>query len=145
MLPDFDATGKLPPGVHAAPWAEVSQRFGGSPRRQQLLIGLREGLVALHTANCRVAYLDGSFVTSKDRPGDFDVCYDVGGMDYDRMDPVLLTFANGRAAQKLRFGGEFFPSHWPASGTQPFLEFFQIDKESGLPKGIVAVTPGDAV
>jgi hypothetical protein len=142
VLPAFDATGNLPPGIHPATWDEVTQRFGWNARRQELLGGLRRGLVALADASCRLVYLDGSFVTAKERPGDFDACYEIEGMVFERLDRVFLHFENGRAAQKLKYGGEFFPSHLGADGVHRFVEFFQIDKESGKPKGIVAITPG---
>ena len=35
-------------------------------------------------------------------------------MDLDKLGPVLLVFDSGRAAQKAKFGGEFFPAGWPA-------------------------------
>lgn len=145
MLPPFESTGLLPPGVHSGSWREVKEQLGWTARRQELLIGLRDGLIALHQANCREVYLDGSFVTAKDLPGDFDACYDITGMALDRLDRVFLHFENGRAAQKLRFGGEFFPSHFLADSAHPFLDFFQIDKESGLPKGIIALTPASVL
>ena len=58
-------------------------------------------------------------------------------------DPVLLDFRNGRAAQKARFGGEFFIAHRAAtpSGTR-FLNFFQRDKSTGEAKGIIAIDLG---
>ena len=141
MLPAFLPSGLLPPGVHTASWEELTERLGWNDRRLELLAGLRAGLIALHHAKCGAVYIDGSFVTAKERPGDYDVCYDVVGMEFDRLDRVFLHFENGRAAQKLRFGGEFFPSHLSADGPRSFLDFFQIDKESGLPKGIVSITP----
>ena len=49
------------------------------------------------------------------------------------LDSVLLDFNNGRAAQKRKYRGEMFI----ADGT--FLEFFQREKFTGLPKGIVGV------
>jgi len=56
----------------------------------------------------------------------------------------LLDFANGRAAQKASFGGELFIANAAATpaGTA-FLDFFQIDKTTGDPKGIVAINLGD--
>lgn len=56
------------------------------------------------------------------------------------LDPVLLTFANRRAAQKERFGGELFPADWEADphGTR-FLDYFQQDSVTGERKGIVAL------
>lgn len=49
----------------------------------------------------------------------------------------LLDFANQRAAQKAKFGCEFFVASWDADGAgEPFASFFQHDRE-GVPKGIV--------
>ena len=137
-LPDFNAEENLPPGIHHAAWEEVAARFGGNARRITLLFGLKAALDALSAAGCRTAYLDGSFVTIKPVPGDFDACWEVAGVDIARLDPVFLTFTNGRAAQKLRFGGELFPADLPegASG-KTFLEFFQTDRRTGEPKGVI--------
>ena len=55
----------------------------------------------------------------------------------------LLDFRHPRAAQKAKFGGEMFvanPSATP-DGTR-FLDFFQIDKNTGDAKGIVAIDLG---
>jgi hypothetical protein len=114
--------------------------FGTTLHRRRLLTGLRAALEALRTAGCRRAYIDGSFVTAKQRPNDYDGCWDIEGVDPDRLDPVLLTFDRGRAAQKAKYQGELFPAQFREgdSGTT-FLEFFQIDKETGDPKGIIVI------
>jgi len=52
-------------------------------------------------------WLNGSFATSKDEPGDFDACWDTDGVDLDALDPVILDLSAGRSAQKTRYGGEF--------------------------------------
>ena len=141
MIPPFDPdTGNLPPGVREATWEEFIARFGSTPHRLALLAGLKAALDSLRAAGCRRAYVDGSFVTVKGQPGDFDGCWEVDGVDLARLDPVLMTFANRRAAQKRQYGGELFPADWAAdaSGTN-FLRFFQRDKDTGRPKGIVAL------
>jgi hypothetical protein len=139
-IPPFEEGGNLPPGIHDATWEEIVNRFGSTARREELLTGLQDALASLRDAGCRRAYLDGSFVTAKAEPGDFDACWEVAGVDADRLDPVLLTFADGRRAQKERFGGELFPAEAAADpyGTR-FLEYFQRDKITGQPKGIVAL------
>jgi hypothetical protein len=84
--------------------------------------------------------LDGSFVTAKPDPEDYDCAWDVVGVDPHLLDPVLLDFRNQRAAQKAKFQGEFFPASSiadPRTG-QTFLQFFQQDR-NGQPKGIVAL------
>ena len=46
---------------------------------------------ACESASCQTGYLDGSFVSSKLEPGDFDACWDEKGVDLDKLDPVLLN------------------------------------------------------
>jgi hypothetical protein len=53
-------------------------------------------------------------------------------------DPVLLDLSAGRAAQKQRFGGEFFPNVIEAGSGLVFAEFFQNDRDTGR-KGIVVI------
>jgi hypothetical protein len=140
VIPDFDSNGLLPPGIHEASWKEFVERFGKSPHRRLLIAGLRSALDALRTAGCETAYLNGSFVTAKEVPGDFDGCWDVKNVDSTRLDPVLLTFDRGRVTQKAKYLGELFPASTTESGSgRTFLDFQQIDKDTGDAKGIVAL------
>lgn len=127
-----------------ATWDEIEARFGGSRRREELLVGLREALESLAAAGCRIAYVDGSFATGKQEPRDFDACWETADVDPDRLDAAVLDFSNRRAAQKQRFGGELFPADRAAgpSGTR-FLDYFQCDRDTGEPKGIVSIDLGE--
>ncbi len=102
--------------------------------------GLRFAIDSLHAAACSRVYLDGSFVTDKEVPGDFDACWDAGSVDPGLLNPVLLDFRDRRAAQKAKFGGELFAARFVAepAGTT-FLEFFQLDRPTQQPKGIIAI------
>lgn len=139
-IPPFSDSGNLPEGIHDARWDEIVERFGTNERRRELLDGFRRAVESLRSAGCRRAYLDGSFVTEKEEPGDFDACWEANGVDPGLLDPALLTFANRRAEQTQRFGGELFPADWAADplGTR-YLDYFQRDKMTGEPKGIVAL------
>jgi hypothetical protein len=74
-------------------------------------------------AGCKAVFLDGSFVTATAQPGEFGACWDMNGVNPDRLDAVLVEFDNGRALQKARFGGELFPAQLPkgrsGSGREP--------------------------
>src|SRR5689334_1715059 len=102
MLPEFNRVGMLPPGVHWASWEEIQSRFEFSSRRQQLLRGLRLALGALKRAGCHRVYIDGSFVTVKREPGDYDACRDIDGVHVEALDSVFLDFSKGRMAQKRK-------------------------------------------
>jgi hypothetical protein len=116
------------------------ERYAINERRKQLLTGLRSAIESLHAAGCTRVYLDGSCVTDKEVPGDFDACWEAGSVDPGLLDPVLLEFSDRRAAQNAKFGGELFPAQFVAepAGTT-FLEFFQLDRLTQQPKGIIAI------
>jgi hypothetical protein len=91
----------------------------------------------LRRAGCATVFLDGSFITAKPHPGDFDGLWDLRGVEPAALDPVLLDFDNKRAAQKAKYFGEMFLIQLPE---QPGLPpFFQKEKYSGAPKGIVRI------
>ena len=109
MIPVHEpSTGNLPPGEHLAEWVDVVERFGTTPWRRQLLEGLARALRDLRAAGCKRAYINGSFITTKEHPGDFDACWDLDGVDFDVIDEVLLTFDAGRRAQKAKYRDELF-------------------------------------
>ena len=144
MIPSFEESGNLPAGIHEASWNDFAARDGTTPHRRNLLDGLKRALESLRDAGCRRAYIDGSFVTAKEHPPDFDACWEESDVDPLLLDPALLDFSNQRQAQKARFGGELFPAAMPArAGYADFLDCFQHERDTALPRGIVAVNLED--
>ncbi|GEN29621.1 hypothetical protein HVA01_32670 [Halovibrio variabilis] len=113
--------------------------FATNAIRRQLFDGLLSAFTALRDAGCRTIYLDGSYVTAKPHPGDYDVCWDPTGVIHEKIDPVFLDFSNKRKNQKLKYGGEFFPFGFQAAPGKTFLEFFQNDRFTGHSKGILSI------
>lgn len=143
MLPPFDPeTGVLPEGEHVASWDEVVERFAWTSRRRQLLDGLAEAIDLLTSAGCRRVWLNGSFVTAKDEPADFDACWDTDGVDVDVLDPIFFDFSARRTAQKQRFGGELFPNVVESGSGLDFAEFFKNERD-GSRKGIIVLHLGE--
>jgi hypothetical protein len=143
MIPDFVDIGApwkvLPHGVHNATLEEVETRFATSEHRKHLFSGFKSGVMALRKAGCRKIFLDGSFITEKPIPADFDVCWDSMGVDTAKLNPVFLDFSEGRKKQKEQFCGEFFPANLLVDGKHFFFDFFQIDKYTGNTKGIICI------
>jgi hypothetical protein len=129
----------LPPGLHVATLDEIRVSFAINVRRRELFDGLILASASLSSAGCSRIHLDGSYVTGKPIPGDYDACWDPAGVDPKRLDPVFRDFSNHRAAQKAKFKGEFFPSSMRNTPTQPFLDFFQTERFTGMRKGIITV------
>ncbi len=82
-------------------------------------------------------------MTAKPVPNDYDVCWDIAGVDDSLLDPVFLDFANLRAAQKAKYLGEFFPAGWyESASSKTWLDFLQLDKVTGNAKGIIMIDLG---
>ena len=142
VIPEFEIDGLLPAGIHWATWNEVEQRFGVNQHRKRMLGGVKRAIDALRNAGCSVLYLDASFVTDKLHPRDYDACWEMAGVTVTKLDPVFLDFSSGRAAQKAKYLGEFFLAYALAEGPplyRKYINFLQVDKETGDPKGIVAI------
>lgn len=141
MLPSWTVEGTLPPGEHAADWPECVNRFGWNPYRLWLLEGLLLALQNLRNAGCRRVFLDGSFVTTKEVPGDYDGCWETRGVDTSLLDPLFIDINEiraGRKKQKAKYRGELFAASWPADGKRLFRQFFQYDRND-RPKGVVVI------
>ncbi|WP_339706057.1 hypothetical protein [Algoriphagus aquimarinus] len=137
----FDKNGNLPKGIHLMTLENFELQFGYNDRRRKLIEGLKEGIKNLKDCGCITIYIDGSFVTKKENPGDFDACWDHEGVDLSKLKnryPVLLDFSNSRRNQKDKYGGEFFLAKREAAPFAIFLDFFQTDR-NGFSKGIVQI------
>lgn len=99
-------------------------------------MNMRRALENLKEAGCHTAYVNGSFVTSKIEPGDFDLCWETHDVDAEKLDPVFLDVEPPRVAQKIKYGGDILPNTPSMQGEETALQFFQRDR-SALSKGIV--------
>src|SRR5437899_1178442 len=98
MIPPFDNSGALPPGIHAATVAEIEDRFGRESELRRVQMESVRWMVDLaRRAGVQRIVLNGSFVTDIMEPNDVDC--------------VLLIsrgFPNNRAAEtELRKGLPF--------------------------------------
>ena len=142
MIPSLDPrTGYLPPGIHAANWCEVVGHFGGNTHRERLIGALLTTCRKLAAAGCKELLLDGSFVTAKVLPGDYDATWETAGVDLNRLDPVLLDLNHPRAAMKAKFIGDIFPASAQAAPGVLFRDFFRTDR-NGVRKGVVLIDLG---
>src|SRR5215207_1498746 len=127
MIPALTNEGLLPPGTHEGTVRELREKLGWSRQRRSLISGLERALELMSDCGVERVYLDGSFVTDKDRPGDIDGCYDiakgVNQQDLQAMYPIFPPTPLNRSKAKEEFGVEFFPAAVTEKGSgQPFLE-----------------------
>ncbi|OMC63331.1 hypothetical protein BK121_27805 [Paenibacillus odorifer] len=141
QIPEFLSNGMLPPGIHNATWEEFKEKYDMNYTRRVQLKGLERAIKCFKSAGCTSIYIDGSFITDKKRPGDYDALYDLDEIDENLIDSKLLDASiQGRLTQKRYYEGEFFPAFIPAArnGTI-YLDYFQNDKKTNSPKGIIKI------
>ncbi len=141
-IPVFREDGWLPVGHHQATWDEVAARFSGAPgsRRSYLtakLLELRDGLRRLGVTG--VVLLNGSYISAKPEPADFDVLF-IAPLEIQAMkdaSPALATLLDAEQAEKVGGYSLFYiPSDSPALDRLSTL--WDLSKE-GIAKGVVQV------
>ena len=139
MIPEYDPPhGYLPPGLHHTSWSEVAERFSVNSHRERLFGGLLLACRNLASAGCIEVLLNGSFVSSKLLPEDYDGAWEMEGVNVEQLDPVLLDFSNSRARMKIKYFGELFPASTEAAPGVLYREFFKTDR-LGIEKGLVVL------
>jgi hypothetical protein len=131
MIPPFDDSGCLPPGVHSATLAEIEDRFGRQSELRRVQMESVRWMVELAVrAGVQRVVLNGSFVTDIMEPNDVD---------------CVLLFIPGRhgdrvATRGLRDGLPFLDMK--LVGQEDFDEYvgvtFGTDR-AGTPKGMIEV------
>lgn len=129
--------GYLPKGIHKATLNEIKQRFGSSSSKRKELFKGFQSLVQLlrkHKGDIKEFLLNGSFVTNKELPKDFD-CILIVKKDFDFNSPEV---------KQLRRSKELFNGHILTAIEEDTIEchrlidFFGHDRDR-KPKGLVGV------
>jgi hypothetical protein len=147
MVPVFNKDGALPPGEHEVSLAEFEDAFVYNDRRREIFTGFLKLINDLRSINCRLVYVDGSYVTDKEEPGDIDVCWHEDEfIDWDRVGrelQILLDLDYPRDWQQLVYNADVFPANVLENDSKKlFKDFFQQHKETGNPKGIIKIKIG---
>jgi hypothetical protein len=143
MIPDFNEDGVLPQGIYEAELVEIEHRYAYNIKRKMLFEYLKKLINDLRTIGCAVIYLDGSYITSKALPGDIDICWENKGVDLNNaitLMPILWDLNPPRKEQQRIYHADIFPANIIESASgKYFLDFFQSDKNTGKPKGIIKI------
>ncbi len=143
MALNYQENGTLVPGVHAVSWDEFVSEFGFNSHRLSLIEGLKKAIDDLKSAGCKRIYVDGSFVSKKVTPNDYDACWEHAGMDMEKLYndyPIFFDVRPPRANQKKYYKGELFIAAAVAklNPITMYINFFQSDRED-KPKGVISI------
>jgi hypothetical protein len=142
-VPDFREDGWLPIGHHSITWEELIKVFGGQPetkrRRITELLVLWRDRAREHKITGRLL-LNGSFISTKPEPGDFDAIF-VGD---DGIEEILVENDEARLLLNYQvckeiYGGDLL--FFSAVAARKFPEFCRLDgfdySKDKKPKGLV--------
>ena len=145
-LPPFRSDNWLPEGHHPADWEEIIAVFGGEPgsKRAQVLANLlewRDGVRAKGITGYLI--LDGSFISAKTEPGDFDPIFVMDeGVETILAADVEAALLVNYVYCKQHGWGDIFVFSEAAVRKFPLmcrLDGFDNDKVTKQPKGVVEV------
>ena len=145
-LPPFRDDGWLPEGHYNTPWEEVTARFGdqAGSRRAVVLLSLLQWRDEARAAGLAgLIILDGSFISRKEAPGDFDLVflYEEASEQLLKSDSKARTLTDMQACHKAGFRGDIFALPLSLQKLSPLLggiDMFDLNRQ-GQPKGVVEV------
>jgi hypothetical protein len=140
--PDFNNDGDLPIGIHRATLAELTQRFGTSSLRRQIVIRRLERIYEFARSTGQLArfVVFGSFVTAKPDPNDVDIFMLMEDtFDSNQVPGEAAIIFDHIAAQNIEGASVFWIRRMAAiGGEDAALEYWQI-KRDNTKRGIVEV------
>lgn len=143
MIPPFDDTGDLPPGLHTSTWEEFRARFCRfvqSDRRLTLCQHLEQLMADARGSSIVTRVLiGGSMVRGTAEPNDFD-CIVVlhATTQYTTLRPDQLQIADARIARS-RYFGDIFVAREGQSTLSLYIDFFSRNRDGKI-IGMVEVT-----
>lgn len=143
MIPEFNRHGELPKGIHDATLKQIRKRYAITAHRTTLYECFEDWVDHMRAAGCQTFHLDGSFITSKHHPGDYDALWDARGVDLAKIDPCLLDYPKDLEVINERFAGDIFPDYAIPEGSISFyLQRMQRETRADVPraKGIVRLS-----
>lgn len=125
------------PGVHEYTLAKLERDFATNKERIKLFNGLKSLAQELKRAGCETLYVDGSFITRKLEPGDFDACWEPF-VQMNTGTNILLTqdSLSARIWRKQNYLGDIFP-RFDDYGDR--VKHWQTDTRNEKVKGIIYI------
>ena len=144
-LPQFDASGDLPVGIHCATLNQVIQRFGaGGVLRQASTLRLSHVYdLAKRTGHLQQFIIFGSYVTAEGNPNDIDVVLVMDDTFRLEACPIESRGLVDHAVAQARYGASIFwlrPGLLVGGSVEDFIAYWQV-KRDGSKRGIVEVIP----
>jgi hypothetical protein len=128
----------LLPGLHWLGIREFRDTFVLNFQRAWQFEGFVKACMALQQAGCRRVYVGGSYITSKEFPGDYDACWDPAGVSALSLDPVLYDSDRREECVKI-YRGEWFIAKEGNGPESAMYTYLSRDRDTGIERGMVGI------
>jgi hypothetical protein len=144
-LPDFNAFGDLPEGIHQASFEEVINHFGSGTQQRKLVTERLRHIFELAVATGQLDRLliFGSYVSNANQPNDVDVILVMRNDFRTEQCPAVSSVLFNHARADKELGASVFwirPVMLLGEPLEQFLAFWQT-KRDGQRRGVVEITP----
>ncbi|MFA7204634.1 MAG: hypothetical protein WC188_13105 [Candidatus Caldatribacteriota bacterium] len=137
MIPDFNKHGNLPAGIYRASIDDIEKRFGLNSKKRISLFSTFNNFLELiipFKTNIKQIILDGSFVTTKENPGDIDCIILI--KDNTRYTPEIVDkLVNAKKLYNIHL---FIREERNIKEYKKLLDLFSKDRDLKL-KGVIEV------
>lgn len=123
----------LPTGLHYMSLRDFKEQFVTNECRFWIYNGFIDACRALRQAGCKRIFVGGSFVTSKEEPGDFDACWDPAGV-LQSLDRIIYD-DSCRVERRQIYRGDLLIG----GVDSPHYKFLARDKITGEERGMVGI------
>lgn len=128
----------LAPGLHWIGIRDFRDTFVLNYHRTWQFEGFVKACIELRQAGCSRVYVGGSYITSKEFPGDYDACWDPAGVSSTGLS-ILLYDPLRRDEQLKVYRGEWFIAKQGNGPESAMYEFLSKDKDTGIERGMVGI------
>ncbi|HEY4063237.1 MAG TPA: hypothetical protein VGM30_15130 [Puia sp.] len=142
MALNFNTRGDLHETISLT-YEEFVHHFGTNDERTQQITNALPFLRTFHSCGCTTVYVGGSFVSTKKIPGDIDLCFDLSGIDEEKIKKSLPEFFDwsqlGRICRDLKCHILYFNEK-----TTELLDMLKTDRYDNR-KGMVKLDLNDII
>lgn len=140
MKVGFNTNGNLHKTIELT-FDELYEHFGTNPSREKKIDTAILFLKLFSSCGCTTAYIGGSFASTKARPADIDLCFDLRKVDYCKLEQVFPDFFDFIKLGAIRKNLECHILFFDQESTY-LLDMLQADRE-GFPKGLIKLNLKD--
>jgi|SRR5882724_10687138 len=134
MTLQYNSKGDLHQTVELT-FKQFKENFGTNKDRAKKIDTAVSFFKIFSSCGCKVVYVGGSFVSTKENPADIDICFDITAVDLEKLKRKFPEFFDFNKIGEIRKNKQCHIFYCDTKTTY-LLEMLEADRD-GNPKGLV--------